>query len=111
MDIGARMQYLKSIYQRYQRSTRREKREILNEFSKVCKYNRKYAIRILNGPAPDTRKNKPKREREKIYGHRVISILEAIWSVKSNFFWKKISFVRYPFRFLLIFSKNQFLMN
>jgi len=31
--------------------------------------------------------------------------------VKSNFFWKKISFVRYPFRFLLIFSKNQFLMN
>ena len=83
MDIGARMQYLKSIYQRYQRSTRREKREILNEFSKVCKYNRKYAIRILNGPAPDTRKNKPKREREKIYGHRVISILEAIWSASD----------------------------
>ncbi len=83
MNTSAKMQYLKSIYQRYQRSTRIEKREILNEFCKVCKYNRKYAIRLLNAPAPDTRKNKPKRERENLYGHRAISILEAIWSASD----------------------------
>ena len=83
MNTSAKMQYLKSIYQRYQKSTRIEKREILNEFCKVCKYNRKYAIRLLNAPAPDARKNKPVRRREKIYGHKVISILEAIWEASD----------------------------
>lgn len=83
MDRGARMQYLKSIYQRYQKSTHIEKKEILNEFCKVCKYNRKYAIRLLNAPPPDGRRNKPKRKREKIYGHKVISILESIWEASD----------------------------
>ena len=83
MNRSARMQYLKSIYQRYQKSTRIEKKEILNEFCKVCKYNRKYAIRLLNAAPPDTRRNKPVRGREKIYGHKVISILEAIWEASD----------------------------
>ena len=78
MNTSAKMQYLKSIYQRYQKSTRIEKREILNEFCKVCKYNRKYAIRLLNAPAPDTRKNKPVRRRENLYGHKVISIFTTV---------------------------------
>ena len=87
MDRRSRMQYLKSIYQRYRRSTRKEKREILNEFCTVCGYNRKYAIWILNGP-PKEKKYKSIRKRNFIYGQETVSILEAIW-VASGYLWSQ----------------------
>jgi hypothetical protein len=40
------------IYQRYRHAGRREKQRILDEFCQTAGYNRKYAIRVLNGPAP-----------------------------------------------------------
>jgi len=81
------MQYLKSIYQRYHKSTRKKKREILNEFCTVCGYNRKYAIRILNA-LPSDEKSKHTKKRNKIYSDTVISILEAIWEA-SDFLWSQ----------------------
>jgi hypothetical protein len=42
--------------------------------------NRKYAIRLLNGPAPQ--KPKP-RQRQTTYGHQVISLLQAIWEASG----------------------------
>lgn len=72
------MEYLKKIYQRYHKSDKQEKNQILNEFCKVCKYNRKYAIWLLNEPPKDDR-DIPARKRNYTYGHQVISILEAIW--------------------------------
>ena len=77
------MQYLKSIYQRYHKSTRKEKREILNEFCTVCRYNRKYAIRILNA-LPSDEKSRHTKKRNKIYSDTTISILEAIWPEVSE---------------------------
>jgi len=70
MDRYSKMQYLKSIYQRYHKSTRKEKREILNEFCTVCGYNRKYAIRILNA-LPSDEKTKHIKKRDKIYSDTV----------------------------------------
>jgi len=81
------MQYLKSIYQRYHKSTRKEKREILNEFCIVCLYNRKYAIRLLN-VLPSDGKSRNTKKRNKIYSDTVISILEAIWEA-SGFLWSQ----------------------
>jgi hypothetical protein len=45
-----RMKYFKSIYDRYQQASKILKAKILDEYCKVCKYNRKYAIAKLNGP-------------------------------------------------------------
>ena len=87
MDRRSRMQYLKSIYQRYHKSTRKEKREILNEFCIVCLYNRKYAIRLLN-VLPSDGKSRNTKKRNKIYSDTVISILEAIWEA-SGFLWSQ----------------------
>jgi hypothetical protein len=39
---------------------------MLNEFCQVCGYNRKYAIRLLNGPAPQNSKPAPKPRRPTI---------------------------------------------
>lgn len=76
MSRIARRQYLMAILERYQKSRKKEKAIILNEFCAVCGYNRKYAIRILNRPlsfrqkAPGT----PKR-----YGDEVLVHLKALW--------------------------------
>jgi hypothetical protein len=62
MRLNFKMEYLKKIYQRYHRSSRAEKTQILNEFCEVCKYNRKYAIWLLNESPP----SKHKKQRVKV---------------------------------------------
>ena len=78
MDRYSRMQYLQKIYQKYQRSNRKQKAELLNEFCENCDYNRKYAIRILNAPL-ETAVIPGLRDREAIYNDTTLSILKAIW--------------------------------
>lgn len=73
----ARMEYINAIQKRYHRATKHEKSEILKEFCRVCRYNRKYAIRLLNGPAPT--KTVIRRRRPFRYGAVVIEAAEAIW--------------------------------
>ena len=48
MSKNSRTQYLESIRNRYSSSKKIQKNSILDEFCKVCGYNRKYAIRLLN---------------------------------------------------------------
>ena len=45
-------EYLRSVYARYRQAAREVKRKILDEFCANAKYNRKYALRLLNGPPP-----------------------------------------------------------
>jgi len=51
MTKEARKAYLLAIRKRYRESDRGAKSRILDEFCEVCGYARKYAIRVLNGPA------------------------------------------------------------
>ena len=73
----ARMEYVKEVEPRYHRSSKSEKSRILEEFCRVNRYNRKYAIRLLNG-APPT-KQVIRRQRSPIYSNETIRIAEAIW--------------------------------
>ena len=73
----ARMEYVKEVEPRYHRSSKSEKSRILEEFCRVNCYNRKYAIRLLNG-APPT-KQVIRRQRSPIYSNETIRIAEAIW--------------------------------
>lgn len=69
MSKRSKNEYLEEIRFRYQRAKREEKQQILDEFCKVCSYNRKYAIRVLNKePVFKTSGNKkpgPKRKYDK----------------------------------------------
>jgi hypothetical protein len=53
---------------------------ILNEFCRNGGYNRKYAIRLLNGPSPNPRREPPpRRQRSPSYSKAVIAVLGAVW--------------------------------
>ena len=80
MSFASRRDYLRKIYARYQEASGAEKQRILDEFCANCDYNRKYAIRLLNGPPPSGRPlGKRRRRRGFTYGPRVLSILKATW--------------------------------
>jgi len=51
MSIEARKECLRAIRERYRKASREEKSAILNEFCEICRYSRKYAIRILRRQA------------------------------------------------------------
>ncbi len=79
MGGKSRWDYLKAIYVRYQKVSKRLRAQILDEFCQVCDYHRKYAIRLLNGPAPQRPKTIVRKGRRPTYGAKVISALTAIW--------------------------------
>mgnify|MGYP001616535539 CR=1 FL=1 len=87
MKLEFKMNYFKSIYQRYHRATRQAKKQILDEFCNICNYNRKYAIWLLNSP-PKEKKFKSTRKKIFIYSQETVSILEAIWEA-SGFLWSQ----------------------
>lgn len=82
MSLKFKMEYLRSIYDRYQKASKEQKGQIVEEFCKVCKYHRKHAIRLLNAPKPEN-KTKVTRQRCPRYGIQVIQILEAIWKASG----------------------------
>lgn len=81
MGKNSKQEYFRQIYTRYRAAGPEEKSRILDEFCKVCGYNRKYAISKLNGPAPekDGAFSTKKRHRGNLYTQAVIAILAIVW--------------------------------
>ncbi len=50
ISIAAKYKYFQAIYHRYNSTSKKEKKIILDEFCSNCNYNRKYAIRLSNSP-------------------------------------------------------------
>jgi transposase InsO family protein len=79
MGRKAIREYFKAIYGRYLKASKKLKHIILEEFCSNTGYNRKYAIRKLNGPPPAKPGCIYQRRRKHTYGPQVISILAAVW--------------------------------
>jgi len=79
MSHLSKKELLEVIRPRYLKATRKEKRQILDEFIAATGYHRKYAIRVL--------KHRPKLKglkkpgRQKIYDGAVIQALTIIWEI------------------------------
>ncbi len=73
-----RREYLRAIHERYRRAGTKAKGPILDEFCRVCGYNRKYAIRLLGMPCPPANP-RPRRPRTPHYGPDVIRALMIVW--------------------------------
>src|SRR6059036_1682152 len=85
MNGKSRREYLKVIYSRYRRAELEEKQVILNEFCRNTGYNRKYAIRLLNAPAPNPRRERARRRRRSpTYSAGVIAVLGAVWEAAGH---------------------------
>jgi len=79
MNGMSRHEYLRAIWDRYRHSKPDQKGKILDEFCRVCGYNRKYAIGLLNGPRPLVRP-RPRRPRGPSYDRSVIAVLASVWA-------------------------------
>ena len=78
MGTTTKYEYLKEIRPRYHKANKVQKKIILDEFCTTCKYNRKYAIRLLNTKqTTKIRANISKRGRKKQYDHPLI--LKVLW--------------------------------
>src|SRR5579871_5255350 len=72
-------EYLRVMYERYGKAQRKARGGLLDEFCLTTGYNRKYAIRLLNGPGPEQERVKRPRGRKPRYSKQVISILTGVW--------------------------------
>ena len=79
MGRVARWEYFRAIFWRYREASGKQKGQILDEFCRICGYNRKYAIRKLKGPPPGKKPELRRRRPRLVYGPRVISILHEVW--------------------------------
>src|SRR5512145_872229 len=79
MGGKSKWDYLKAIYSRYKKVSKPLRARILDEFCQVCGYNRKYAIRLLNGPVPQKPELTTAKGRRPTYGAKVILTLTTIW--------------------------------
>ena len=78
MSGKSRWEYFRAVHPRYQQASQEMKQVILDEFCTNSGYNRKYAIRLLNGPPPE-KKPRPRRRRSASYGAGLIRLLAAVW--------------------------------
>jgi hypothetical protein len=83
MGKKTKWDYFRAIYQRYRKASVSEKTQILEEFSQVCGYNRKYAIAKLNGPAPQLKTAVKRPRRSPKYTFQTLSVLQAIWQASG----------------------------
>ncbi|MBZ0198846.1 MAG: hypothetical protein K8H86_03195 [Ignavibacteriaceae bacterium] len=79
MSNKAKLEYLQEIRKRYFIITRKEKTLVLDEFCAVCKYNRKYAVRLINKKEDLTAKQKKKGRRSKYNKKPIIDFLKDLW--------------------------------
>ena len=53
MGHEAKWEYFRVMYERYHKVEGKARAALLDEFCVTTGYNRKYAIRLLNGPVPE----------------------------------------------------------
>ncbi|MGH9668908.1 MAG: hypothetical protein ACRD3A_02195 [Terriglobales bacterium] len=79
MARRSKREYVRSIHHRYQQAARAEKRAILDEFTQVCGYHRKYGIWLLNRPLPAGARPRRVTRRAPTYSEAVIRIVAQVW--------------------------------
>lgn len=79
MSNKAKKEYLAAIKSRYKIATKKEKANILDEFCKVCEYNRKYAIRLLNSNDRPKMSHKRSGRKKKYHQNSICRFIKHLW--------------------------------
>ena len=87
MSKKSKQEYLLAIRRRYRKATKHNKKQILDEFCKVCGHHRKHAIRLLN---KDFRTIKKKPGRKTYYDREIVDVLKKIWFTAEHMCSKRI---------------------
>lgn len=83
MSKRAKREYLEEIKDRYQQANKRQKKKILDEFCKVCNYNRKYAIRLLSKRIIKKKKRKVVGSPRKYNKTEIYEFLRTTWKAAN----------------------------
>lgn len=83
MARQTKREYLRSIHERYRRARRAEKTAMLEQFCKVCGYNRKYAIWLLKCPLSQPKASRRRTKRSLTYNKAAITTLAKIWEASG----------------------------
>src|SRR5262245_11973019 len=78
MSRRARWEVLTAVSPRYRGAARVDRGKILDEFCETTGYQRKYALRLLNGPPPGAERPR-RRRRPATYSTAVMQALTVIW--------------------------------
>ena len=83
MAQRSKHEYLRVMWQRYQRAGRPERSALLDEVTRVCGYHRKYAIGLLSRAAPPRPPVRRVARRRPTYSEEVIRHLAQIWEASG----------------------------
>src|ERR1700739_131464 len=83
MARQTKREYLRSIHDRYRRAGRAEKTSMLEEFCKVCGYNRKYAIWLLSRPLAKPTERRRVSVRAATYSQASMLTLAKVWEASG----------------------------
>lgn len=80
LSIRDREVVTKAFSRIYRRTTKRKKKEILDQFTLITGYSRKYAARKLRNHR-GSKKEAKKRGRKRLYGPKIVKVLHQIWVI------------------------------
>jgi hypothetical protein len=84
--MATRRELKQAVGERYRAAGRWERRQILDEFTRVTGYHRKHALRVLHRPFV----SKPARPRKRIYGEAVREALALLWEAADRICGKRL---------------------
>jgi hypothetical protein len=76
MSQTSKHEYLERMKWRYQQRGREGRSRLLDELEEICGYDRKYAIKLMNGSLPPPR---GRRGRGPVYGAAELAVIKPIW--------------------------------
>lgn len=84
--MATRRELKEAVGERYRAAGRWERRQILDEFTRVTGYHRKHALRVLHRPFVP----RPARPRKRLYGEAVREALALLWEAADRICGKRL---------------------
>jgi hypothetical protein len=83
MAQRSKQEYLRVMWERYQRAARGQRSALLDEVIQVCGYHRKYAIGLLGRAVPPQPSIRQVARRRPTYSEDVIRLLAQVWEASG----------------------------
>ena len=83
MSLKSKRELLEVLRPRYLKANKAEKQKMLDEFTSVTGYHRKYAIRVLKNQV-QKHPNRKTKSYKTIYRGEVVQALEQIWEIYGH---------------------------
>jgi hypothetical protein len=82
--VASRRELTQTLAERYGKSTRNQKQQILEEFTKVTGFHRKHAIRVLNHTSRELAAGLEHPPRNRVYNEAVREALIVLWEAADR---------------------------